>query len=99
MFALAKLIHDRTRNGVELVERVLKIARGEDESLDDPRSRTWALDWLSDRGFGKPQQVVELTEGSTAALPDIDLAGLSLQELRQLASESEDEQPAGDSTH
>jgi hypothetical protein len=57
-YALAKLIHAETRNGAELVERVLKIARGQDTTLDDPKSRTWALDWLSDRGFGKPQQDV-----------------------------------------
>lgn len=56
--ALVKLIHTETRNGAELVERILLIARGQDATLMDPKSRTWALDWLSDRGFGKPQQDV-----------------------------------------
>ncbi|HEX7838825.1 MAG TPA: hypothetical protein VF469_15215, partial [Kofleriaceae bacterium] len=49
-----------TRDGEELVEAVLKIARGLDGKMQSERSKAWALDFLADRLWGKPAQSIEL---------------------------------------
>lgn len=82
MWEIAKLVHAKTKNGAELVERIYTIAFGQDEELKDAKSIRWALDWLSNRGFGKPQQVVEIP--SDDELPKIDWSALSEEALRAL---------------
>ena len=67
---LARMIREHTEDGAELVRRVLAIARGEDRAAEDAKSIRWALDWLADRTFGKPQQTIEVVGGEQAAAPD-----------------------------
>lgn len=99
--ALARMIRERTSaDGVEcgeLVDIVLAVARGEDKTMGTEASRRWALDWLADRGLGKPTEHVEVITTDAAEIPD--MSGLSLAELRQLAAGGEsaggDEPPPG----
>jgi hypothetical protein len=58
--SLSARIRDETRDGDEILEYVLDIARNEDLK---PEVRLQALTWLSDRGFGKPTQTLELGGG------------------------------------
>ncbi len=55
---LAKLVAEETRDGAELAEFVLGIFRDPDA---DPKMRWDALTWLSDRGFGKPIAVSDMS--------------------------------------
>lgn len=88
--AMARLIRERTAEGVDLVEFALKVWRGEIDGMASEKSRQWAHDWLSDRGFGKVLQSVEV-QGAAEDLPD--LSGLSIAELREIAG-SDDDDPA-----
>jgi hypothetical protein len=51
------LIRAETKDGAELVTAVLKMLR----SKSNLKTRQWAIDWLSDRGWGKPLQAIETT--------------------------------------
>lgn len=67
---LARMIRDQTEDGAELVRRVLAIARGLDRAAEDAKSIRWALDWLADRTFGKPQQTIEIVGSEQSPPPD-----------------------------
>jgi hypothetical protein len=50
-------IRRQTKNGFELVSFALRVLRNEEAEM---RDRAWACTYLTDRGFGKPTQAVEL---------------------------------------
>ena len=84
---LAREIQQRTDDGRELVEFALKVFKGEPvtEGGQVPKLelRWQALEWLSDRGFGKPVQSVDLnvSEGGPSHM---DLRNASPEELAVL---------------
>lgn len=80
---LAKLIRAETRDGAELVEFAVKVLR---DPTATERNRAWAADWLSDRGFGKPQQEVAISGGLSVDASPIDLSHLNAEQLAALAS-------------
>lgn len=76
---MAKDIQRRTQNGKTLVDFAMEVF----ENLDDKyfhHQRWEALVWLSDRGFGRPVQTLELDAAIMAQVdapkPKIDVAGL-----------------------
>jgi hypothetical protein len=50
---LVRKIREETRDGEEMVEYMLRVARDEDEAT---KVRVEAYTWLADRGFGRPTQ-------------------------------------------
>jgi hypothetical protein len=50
-------IRRQTKNGFELVTFALRVLRNEEAEM---RDRAWACTYLTDRGFGKPTQALEL---------------------------------------
>lgn len=65
---LAALIKERTKEGLVLVERAFEIMDGKPICVteDNPegirptvKDVTWAIEWLGERGFGKPTQPLE----------------------------------------
>ncbi len=79
---LARKIKDETRNGDELVEFAVKVLRNE---TAETRDRLAALQWLSDRGFGKPLQSIELSADVAAhQAPQYDWSRLSIEERKEL---------------
>jgi hypothetical protein len=46
-------IREETRDGEEMVEYMLRVARDESETT---KARSEAYTWLADRGFGRPTQ-------------------------------------------
>jgi len=55
---MAQLIRTSTKDGAELVEYALSVFR--DVEMSDA-NRQWALQWLSDRGFGKAPLVLDVS--------------------------------------
>jgi len=55
--SIREYILSRTKNGEELAEMMLEVARGAEEIRD----KMTAIRWLSDYGFGKPSENVEHT--------------------------------------
>lgn len=80
---IVKMIREQTRDGAELVELLLSVARGQLTTMDDAKSRRWAIDRLWDRGYGKVAQVIELPHTDDA--PPLDDAPWSDEELAVLA--------------
>jgi hypothetical protein len=68
---LAAIIQRETQGGEELVQYVLRVFRS--RSSDEPTIKhfyseadiQWAIGWLTDRGFGKAVQTLELATGTT----------------------------------
>jgi hypothetical protein len=80
---VARAVAEKTDGGREIVDRVLAIARGEDATISSERSRTWALEWLADRVWGKPISSIELVGNAPQVPPRID-ANLSDEEMREI---------------
>lgn len=80
---LAKMIAKETRDGRELVEYALEVFRGEKTM----RHEKWeALQWLADRGFGKPLTMIDLdaaVDGPTTPVK-LDLAKLNAKQRADL---------------
>jgi hypothetical protein len=88
---LARMIQEETRSGAELLEFALAVYRHNPMSsskalevhgltevtLDDKK---WAHGWLSDRGFGKALQVIEVA-GEGESMPAIVLTAKTDAEL------------------
>jgi hypothetical protein len=55
---LASLVRERTRDGADLVDFMVKLFHNKRQPL---RYRLEAAAWLADRGFGKALQQMELT--------------------------------------
>jgi hypothetical protein len=83
---VAKLIMEETRDGAELVEYALEVFRDQ-EGKRMPAQRWEALQWLSDRGLGKPLVSVDLAAevGVTLEGP-VALAEMSDAELHALVA-------------
>lgn len=73
---IAGLVRERTADGVEPVEVLLKIMRDKKAAK---RDRIKAAEVLLDRGWGKPQQQVEVTTPPVA-----DLSKLTVDQLREV---------------
>jgi len=79
-------IREKTQDGKELVDLMVRVMRGEEPGsrLSD---RMAAASWLSDRGWGKPTQVAELSGPNGGPQEHRylgpDLSGLSTEELRE----------------
>jgi hypothetical protein len=63
---MARQIAEETGDGAELVAFALGVLRDEDAS---PDRRFEALRWLSDRGWGKPAAIVDVSVSTPASLP------------------------------
>lgn len=50
---VSRMVRERTGDGSTIVEAVVSIAAGTHPTIKSERSRLWALDWLSDRAFGR----------------------------------------------
>lgn len=62
----AKLIQEKTRDGVTLVEFMLRVFGGKVKA--SLAQRMEAATWLADRGFGRPKQAVEHSMDDADAL-------------------------------
>jgi hypothetical protein len=78
---LARLVAEQTRDGAELVERLLKLSR---DAKAGARERLGATLALLDRLAGRPLQSTELTVVAEAHVGDEDLSGLSVEQLAEL---------------
>lgn len=78
---MAKLIRDQTHDGADLVKHALKVWRNKKSS---EREREWAHDWLTDRGFGRAVQSVDLNVGGELEV-HVPFAELTDEELQLLA--------------
>src|ERR1044071_499133 len=57
---VARAVSERTGGGAEIVETMLRIARGEDKTYTE-RSRFAAWEWLADRLWGRAPMELEVT--------------------------------------
>lgn len=83
-------IREKTEDGKEIVDFFLKVFRGEDIDRRRPKlkDRVDAGSWLTDRGYGRPAQAVELS-GPDGEPIKTDLSNLSTEDLivlRELAA-------------
>lgn len=79
---LQKLLAAETQDGIEIVKTVLGIVRGKDRKCKSEASKRWALDWCSDRLWGKSKQVIEMEPGT--GQPQADYSALSDSDLSEL---------------
>jgi len=110
---LARRIRTALPGGDELIEFALAVLRGgwtQEQERDgrkpvpvDAKSRMYALEWLAERGWGKPKQEIVLSgdvSGEAFVIPNV--KDLPLDKLREMAAgESPDLPPApedGDGT-
>lgn len=93
------------QDGRELVQIIVRVARGLDGDLNDAKSRRWALDWLTAHVYGKPTQHVEvsaetITPEDRALLDALKLSPNArrerLAELKKLAAPASSEPAADD---
>lgn len=87
--SVAAMVRDSTEDGAWIVREILSVARGQHKEITDARSRTWALEWLADRAFGKPIQAVDLHLAQAAhaePLAPLNMAGLTDSELELFAA-------------
>ena len=86
---LAALIRERTAEGVELVDFMLKVFRGQVKGVK-PQNRIEAAGWLAERGWGKAVSQVEIYSQESLTTTSIDekLAQLTVEDLRALAGEA-----------
>lgn len=87
---LANLVREKTKDGRELVEIMLQIARGNlkietsyttvdgqerfQERVPSHKDRIDAISWLADRGFGKSQETLTLQNPDGTSLQPIQIA-------------------------
>jgi Family of unknown function (DUF5681) len=86
---LVRKIREETRDGEEMVEYMLGVARDEAEAS---KTRIDAYTWLSDRGFGKPTQTEVRFTGDTLTTSEAvtELAGLSRETLDLMIEDAEE---------
>ena len=79
---LARYIAERTKDGHELVDRLLALSRSESAPVRDVAAATLAL---LDRLVGKPMQPAELALSTTGTpVPGRDFSSLPIDERREL---------------
>lgn len=89
---VSKLIMDSTRDGAELVEFALAVLRDTGSEL---RDRMAALNWLADRGLGKPLQSLELHARATEA-PATNWSAVPIEQRRALLAAYKDARRVAD---
>lgn len=106
----AALVREKV-NPQELIDRALEIVRGEQEVIPSERGNSVvigpsareqlaAMTFLADRGWGKPQQFINITDAPDDPAPNFDPTKLTTAELIELerlnekATPSNDEAPA-----
>lgn len=99
---LARRIRERTSDGLELIDFAIGVLRGTGATVrppdaptnwqatkvpDDPKSRMFALDWLSERGWGKSKQDLDILIGQVELTPEqramLDALRMSPHERRE----------------
>lgn len=85
---LARYIREKTDDGKKLADYCLKIADDEDQ---ESRVRLLAIEWLGDRGIGKPVQAVELRidDAPTESEAPIDWTKIPIEERERLLAAME----------
>lgn len=78
-----EMVRDATANGADLLAFALRVWQGVESEMDTPACRMWAHDWLTERGFGRPQPEIEIA-GEAPKKP-IDYSSMSIAELEVLA--------------
>jgi hypothetical protein len=80
---LASIIRDRTFDGQELVDFYTSVFRGEKIDGVKPtlKLRMEAATWLTDRGFGKPMQSIQMAAQERSNDPLEAFNGLTKEEL------------------
>jgi hypothetical protein len=86
---LVRKIREETRDGEEMVEFMLRVARDDSETT---KARSEAYTWLADRGFGKPTQTEVRFSGDTMTSSEVvtELAGLSRETLDLMIADAEE---------
>lgn len=82
--AMARAIRDATNDGADLVKWALKIWLDPTTKMVD---RRWAHDWLTERGFGKALQAIDLQVGGELGITamTVDVSTLSIEQIQALA--------------
>jgi hypothetical protein len=83
---LAKAIRDQTSDGQALLDYALKVLGSDNE---ETRDRLAALAWLSDRGWGKPMQAVELSLDQGQPAASYDWSRMPLAERKEMLAKIE----------
>lgn len=78
-----EMVREATNNGVDLLTFALGVWKGTEKDMDGPADRRWAHDWLTERGFGRPQPEIEIA-GEAAKKP-LDYSAMSIEELQVMA--------------
>ena len=80
---LARDIQNMSGSGIELVEFMFAVLRGEVPEGASLGAKQWACEQLLNRGYGKAPQVIEISQSldSDATASVIDVAGMSDEEL------------------
>ncbi len=82
---LAKKIQVNTRDGDEMLEFALSVFRGTHDAQTTFGQRWEAFQWLSDRGYGKAPQVIEVHHDEPVQ-SDVDMTKVSDEDLELLES-------------
>lgn len=89
---MARMIREETKGGRELVTYALQVYR---DPSSTEANRRWAHDWLSDRGFGRALQAVDLQVVSDMSIDDegIDYTKLTAAELDEIIADAKGDEP------
>jgi hypothetical protein len=79
----AEMARDATKSGADLVAFAVSVWQGLEDGMDTAACRMWAHDWLTERGFGRPQPEIEIA-GEDPKKP-IDYSSMSMEELEVLS--------------
>jgi hypothetical protein len=67
---LQRRLLEKTNDGVELEDFALRVMRGQEEDMQDARSRLAMHAWISDRMFGRAPQSVDVTMNDAVITPE-----------------------------
>ena len=80
---LSSYIRAKVDEGKTLVDWVEKVRLGEIDGMKDAKSRRWAADWLTQRGFGRVAH--EIRVGPAKQTAQLDDRPLTMEQLAALA--------------
>jgi hypothetical protein len=87
--SLATLIRGELGNGTELVERMIRIFRGEEPGFTGARERLEAGKWLSDRGWGRaPETQIQIQAEAAEVEGASEIADSALSDLAAVLHEA-----------
>lgn len=91
---MAKMIREMTEDGYTLVMFALRVFNGVEDGMKSERSRLWATEWLSERGFGKVPESVDEADAMSGVTPEqqamVEALKLSPHERRARVEELRD---------